>query len=470
MSKKSLKRIMVLLLAVVFSVSILSACGNKKTTEEATSSTKEETSSNMATQPTETKQKEEKVIELRFSTTSTTSSADFAELNAAIEKFMAENTNIKIVKDSVDSQTWRTKSSVEFSSDNAPSISWSPLNYAIQFMKDDLIIDWSKVYSDPNHPEFKTWFSDTIRNFSDYGDGRLMLCPSVMSIDGLFYNSELFEKNGWQVPKTVDDVIALAEKCNKAGIATMVTGGKDVRYAWMAAAIMSRTCGIDNMKYLATGDGLLQWDNPKYGFPQAMETFKKMCDAGVFPKDTNGLSASEADQLFVREEAAMYYEGQWKISNWKALGGANFINKVKRIDFPAITGMSVPPNTRVGGTVTGYVISKKQSPEEIEACIKFVKAIVSPEYYKPLVEKGNLYAGNMDLSKMKLDSVTKELVDAFLTAESMVGSNDAAFLHPSIDMAIKKTAMPGLIDKSLNIDAAIAEVKKAAESVHSSSK
>jgi len=472
MNKRMLKKVMMLLLSMVLLTAVFSACVQLPADSDKTSGTGEDKTADVSptTPPKAEEKPPAKKIELRFATNSTTSAADFEEMNAAIAEFEAKNPNVKIVKDAVDTQTWRTKISVEFFSNNAPNVSWCPLNYAIQFMQDDLIIDWSKVFDDPKHPEFKLWFNDTARNFSDYGDGRLMLCPSVASIDGLFYNAELFEKNGWQPPKTIDDLIDLAAKCKEKGISAMVTGGKDTRYAWMAAAIQSRTSGIENMKYLASGEGLLKWSDPQYGFPQAMEAFKRMCDAGVFPKDTNGLSAAEADQLFVREEAAMYYEGQWKVANWKSAGGEEFINKVKRIDFPSIPGMSVPQDVRIGGTVTGYVIIKNQSEEEISACIDFVKKIVSPEFFRPLMEKGFLYAGELDLTGLKLDPVTVELIEAFQTAKHMVGSNDSAFLHPSIDMVIKKTAMPGLVDQTLTLEEAIDAVKKTAEDLYNESK
>ena len=62
-----------------------------------------------------------------------------------------------------------------------------------------------------------------------------------------------------------------------------------------------------------------------------------MVDAGAFPNGVMGMSATEADQMFANEEAAMYYEGAWKVGNFESAGGAEFLEKLDRLDWPAMT-------------------------------------------------------------------------------------------------------------------------------------
>ena len=73
---------------------------------------------------------------------------------------------------------------------------------------------------------------------------------------------------------------------------------------WMASALLVRAIGIEKATELAMGDAITKWNDPEYGFPQAMEKFKELVDAEAFPPGTVGLSATEADQMFARGEAA----------------------------------------------------------------------------------------------------------------------------------------------------------------------
>ena len=57
---------------------------------------------------------------------------------------------------------------------------------------------------------------NTITN--PYSDGKVYLMPMFYSPTGLFYNKALFEKNGWQVPATWDEMFALAEKAKEKKI------------------------------------------------------------------------------------------------------------------------------------------------------------------------------------------------------------------------------------------------------------
>ncbi|WP_082680497.1 carbohydrate ABC transporter substrate-binding protein [Oceanivirga salmonicida] len=51
-----------------------------------------------------------------------------------------------------------------------------------------------------------------------YGDDKLYLMPVFYSTTGLFYNKTLFEKEGFAVPNTWDELFALGEKAKEKGI------------------------------------------------------------------------------------------------------------------------------------------------------------------------------------------------------------------------------------------------------------
>jgi raffinose/stachyose/melibiose transport system substrate-binding protein len=138
------------------------------------------------------------------------------------------------------------------------------------------------------------------------------------------------------------------------------------------------------------------------------------------------------------------------------------------VDFPAMPDMKdATPGANVGGTIVGYIMAANQSKRQLEASIEWVKVMASPEMWVRAVESSKgampfLYAGkvpNFDWSKYAV--VQKELADAFTKAPIHVPSMDA-WAPPAVDLAIKKTAMPGLISGEFNVDKALAEVQKAA--------
>jgi ABC-type glycerol-3-phosphate transport system substrate-binding protein len=404
------------------------------------------------------------VVEIRHMSPHTAGEGGFGDYFAAhVEAFNAENQNIQIVHDSLPSAELRTKITVEMASGNPPNTSWLVLSYAREFMRDDLIVDWAPIFEDPAHPEFKDRFSDTILYFSQYADGRVMMAPFEAHIDGLFYNTEIFDRYGWEVPTTFDEFVELAALANEQGIAATVTGGKDIRFAWLAAALLARTGGYDNAAELAMGSALDQWDNRAYGFPQAMEKFAEMVNAGIYPEGVLGLSANEADQMFVRGEAATYYEGQWRPGVWQGIGGQEFIEKVRRADFPAMTDMpDGDADARVGGTIVGLIAAADQPDNEMAASIEWIKSLNSPEFWAPVLANGaNLYPGQVDYDQSNVSQVMLQCADALLNARILIPSMDT-FAPPAVDLAIKKTAMPGIITGQFTAAEAVAEVQKAA--------
>jgi raffinose/stachyose/melibiose transport system substrate-binding protein len=136
-------------------------------------------------------------IELRLLTPWTAGAAAYDQIEALMAKYKAESPNITIIHDALPTADARTKLTVEMAAGNPPDVSWCPLSYAREFIKDDMIIDWKPVFEDPRYPEFKQWFTETSLNFASAQDGRIMLAPQEGSIDGLFYNKELFQKYGW---------------------------------------------------------------------------------------------------------------------------------------------------------------------------------------------------------------------------------------------------------------------------------
>ena len=406
-----------------------------------------------------------KVIEIRDMTPHTPG-GPFGDLYAATQaKFMKDHPNIKIVHDVQPSANLRTKITVEMAAGNPPHTAWNILSYAREFMRDNKIIDWRPVYDDPKNPEFKKWFTKTVLETPVDDKGRIMMAPYEAHIDGLFYNQELFQKNGWTTPKTFDEFVALGPKSRAQGLSTTITGGKEIRFAWLASILEVRAGGLANAKALALGDAKDKWNDPKYGFPQAMQKFEQMVKAKVYPDGVLGMDQNEANQLFATGKSLTYYEGQWRPANWRQISGDDFYkNKLRRMDFPAMTDMPMgDAKVRTGGVIAGRIVASVYPKDVIQASVEWTKAVSDPAFNIANLEaESNLYAGEVKWKEEAASVVWKQVVDAFRTAPAYIPSMDA-FAPPAVDLAIKKTAMPGIITGEFTVAQAIAEVQKAAE-------
>ena len=401
-------------------------------------------------------------ITINIATTWTQGSAVLPAAEKVIADFEAKYPEVTIQMDAESTGDLRTKLTVQAASGELPDISWCPQSYSREFEKDGLIIDWKDVIE--KDPEWKAQYSDAVWEGLTEQNGSITIAPLEAAIDSLYYNAEMFEANGWEAPKTWDDFMTLIPKIKEKGIAPLVTGGKDSRFAWMASAILVRSAGLDNFKSLCFGDAMTKWDDPEYGFVEAVSKFKEMVAAGAFPNGVLGMSATEADQMFANGEAAMYYEGAWKVANFESAGGEGWTAKVNRVDWPAFTDCADGnPNTRVGGSFIGMIVQSGMDETKEALCIELVKAFCSPEFGIASQEVGGpIYPGIAEYDESTTLPLTNQLIKAYRSAESFIPSMDS-IAPPAGDIAIKQTAFPGIITGEFDVNKAVTEVQKAAE-------
>lgn len=399
-------------------------------------------------------------MNIRLVSATTAGTVIYKQIEELCNSYKAEHPDVEITFEGLSSGELRTKLSVEFAAGSQPDISWIPASYAREYMKSEQILDWTPIVE--ADPELKGYFSDIIWKNASNEDGQIMYCPAELSFDSLYYNKEIFDKNGWKAPTTWTELIGLCDQINAAGLSPLVTGGADSRFAWLASALLSRTAGLDNFKALTVGDSLTGWDDPKLGFVKAMEKFDELVKHKAYYPGCMGMTATEADEVFARGEAVMYYEGAWKPANFAAAGGEEFLDKLGRVNFPIMEDCDGDDNN-VGGAIVGYYISSGLSEAKQAACVELVKKIASPEFNVTIVETGTyLYAGECDYDESKVSAIMNECIKAAHEATDFIPSMDA-IAAPAVDLAIKGTAMPGLLTDEYTVEQAVAEVQKAAE-------
>lgn len=462
MKKVSLKAVVAMLILTTIISSIICGCGNTESSKGAPDST--ELTEGTAKVPTENEKiGDDEVIELHVLTNWTSTSLLTEPMNQLIEEWNATG-KYKITYEGLPSSDARTKISVSMAAGNPPDVCWCTYSYALEYAKQGLLMDWREVYENPEYKEFKQYFSEKVLNSPVDTEGNIILCPHEAAIDGLFCNMEVFNKYGWELPETWEDLIEIAKKCKEEGIAALVTGGADLRFSWLGSILMGRCCGVENSLELASGDAMTSWDDPQYGFVEAMTKFQELVDAGGFADGVLGISMSEADQMFARGEAAMYYEGAWKCADFAKVGGEEFIEHVQRIDFPTMSNQANGSNTmHTGGIGSGFFIPSNLSEEKKKAAIEFVLAFNNPDFNIPVMEQGGfIWAGNAEYDKSRVSDLMNSMIEAYRNSDSFLVSTDS-FTVPEVDLAIKQTAMPGIVSGEMTVDEAVKAVNDAAK-------
>ena len=145
-------------------------------------------------------------------------------------------------------------------------------------------------------------------------DGKGLYCvPLGLNMEGFWYNKALFEKAGIQkAPETWDEFLEVCEKLKAAGITPIVQGGSD---NWPMTRVLNaylvRSVGPNAVQDAVTGKK--KFTDPEY--VAAAQMFQDMAKKGYFAEGMNTIDPGTATSMLMNGQAAMNYDGSWKVSN-----------------------------------------------------------------------------------------------------------------------------------------------------------
>ncbi|WP_339183978.1 extracellular solute-binding protein [Oceanobacillus sp. FSL W7-1293] len=161
------------------------------------------------------------------------------------------------------------------------------------------------------YEELNTSAIDLLEQLSD-GRG-LYALPVEMNIEGFWYNKQIFEEQGLDIPETWDELLEVSETLENAGVQPFSVAGKE---RWPITRYINgyiiRYYGTDAMERVSNGE-LNMTDE---GFIEAAQTIQDMGDKGYFGQGVNTVDADTALDSFLQGNAAMYYSGSWDVANF----------------------------------------------------------------------------------------------------------------------------------------------------------
>ena len=211
--------------------------------------------------------------------------------------------------------------------------------YAKKGLVGDVTDVWSKIGSN---------YSPALKAASTADDGKQYFVPNYNYPWGVFYRKSVWQSNGWEVPTTFDQLIALAKKMKAKGMIPIAFADKD---GWPAMGTFDylnmRINGYQfHVDLCAHKEG---WDTPK-----VQEVFDTWNEMRTY-QDPNalGLTWQEAAQKLGKKQAGMYVLGSFVLQQFtdKAI--------LDDVDFFPFPEVKVEGTDSVEAPIDGLMLSKK---------------------------------------------------------------------------------------------------------------
>lgn len=321
-------------------------------------------------------------------------------ITETLELFAKEYPHIKIEKTVIGGaggENYRAKLAAEIASGNTPDIfmTWMAQSLA-PFVKQKAVMPLNDIVE--QDPELKAMIN--LNNMKDATfDGKYYSIPGAISLIGLFYNKEIFNKYNLQVPKSVDELYNVSKVFKENGL-TPIALGNNVKWV-ITIPYMTLLC--DNIGYDEYNRRVAEqdFDFSKQEFKDAMTKLVEIVNQGVFTENFNAIAPAESKAVFENGEAAMFLQGTWNASSVeKALG-----EKAGFTSFPTISGEQFLVKT----PSKGFAVAAQ--PKEKDAVLTLFKFMHSKERQAAFAKVGNIPALNgISLDPATTGPLFKELV------------------------------------------------------------
>jgi len=130
-------------------------------------------------------------------------------------------------------------------------------------------------------PEWSGWAERWTGNTEWQIDGRIYGVPIDKWDVGLWYWRDISESNGFEEPKTIEDLIALAQPVKDAGLIPIATGLQTIQQTTYLFANLVGQYGYPGLEQAEAGE--IKWNNPD--FLKCLTAINDVYDAGMYRED-----------------------------------------------------------------------------------------------------------------------------------------------------------------------------------------
>lgn len=315
-----------------------------------------------------------------------------------------------------------------------------------EFAKADRVLpldDYAAKYG------WKDMFYDWAYNSCFYND-KLYSLPNSFEGMVIYYNMDVMNENGWEKPKSKDELETLAQKAMDAGYIPFSFGNSDYQGAvdWLYSTFTS--CyggGVKSLKNALAGDGHYTDDGIKESFEIMNDWWQK---GWIGNKASQSITTTDLVAFFAEGRAAMMINGTWASSGLLATyPDCNWDSEMLPDD--GVNGQVLPFAT--GG---GYAINANSEHADKAAEILNWIFTSMDRHYASINEAGYQPYPLKNFDMAKLEGMDKKLYDQYKLLMDAQANNQIGYcswtFYPSDMRVYMNENVDGIFLQTLTID------------------
>ncbi len=195
-------------------------------------------------------------------------------------------------------------------------------------------------------------FSDAMKKASTGDDGKQYFVPLTTYPWAIFYRKSVFKQHGYQIPKTLDELTALAKQMQKDGLVPLAFADKD---GWPAMGTFDQLdLRINGYQYhVDLMAGKQAWDSPQV--KKVFDTWRSLLP--YHQPAALGRTWQEAAQSLLKKQSGMYLLGLFV--------GQQF-PKAEQVDLDFFNFPEIDPSVgtdAIEAPIDGFMMAKKPRNE-----------------------------------------------------------------------------------------------------------
>ena len=281
--------------------------------------------------------------------------------NTLVNKFMEENPDIQVNVTLAESTTTTLISRV--AAGNIPQlVSVFPWNASYKDMFRE------GLFMDLTDQDFMKRVTPSVLERCEV-NGKQYSLPLTTNSFGLYYNVDIFNELGLTIPKTMDEMWGVCDKLVEAGIQPFSFPDKKAVRINQQFDRMLIGC-VDHDFYSKCDEQINGSYNIKDdpNIRKYAETILKLREYGN--PDSLGYDDEPAYEEFTSGKSAMYIDGSWAVTTFETM------NPDLNFNCTAIPAITTDGFWTCGTVDTAYSISADCTPEQQDACIRFLDFLV----------------------------------------------------------------------------------------------
>ena len=337
-------------------------------------------------------------------------------INSLIDEFEAANPDIDSVSDCVLNDSYKEKIRVLVSTDALPDVffSWSGV-FGENLTRSGRVLPLDDVMARDSE-----WSSQIVEGqWAPFNyNGKQYGAPWSMDGKAFFYNVDVFNELGIEVPTTLNELYAVCEKLKENGYDEPISAGFSA--PWAVSHYLGTICQrVVDPEVLAkdyTGGG--DFSDPAY--IEALNIFKKLGE--YMTSDPCSVDHEFARNAFIMGVSPMCY---MQLAEMKYMRDDEELNYAF-FNFPAVEDGKGDPG-QLTGAPEGMMISATAKPEVQEAAIKFMEFVISKEGgHRMIAECGEISCVKGAWDETNCDEKQLEAIDLILAATEPAVWQDCA--------------------------------------------